>query len=1014
MKARLLKSKSITLVSIGFSILMSMAVFTSFVGVKKELHASSEVDYIEELDNSDSVERYYEYYKDCLLDIEKINKKSKKIITRSLDKCNRMDQVASQIKASKNNDLKLEEEKINSLYERLHSVLSENMNPYDRDKLNLMLVKVLNIRLLLKNDSKDLSEIKEVLNTLVDSNDVFIKEEAMFLRATLYDRSIETKDRALFYFKLLADKPFYTKYGIASSVLVGDYYYNKAKYLQAYPYYKKAYENLSGLDFNGNGKSNQSYKTARVIKTKNDDSLKKEDFKFKILYRISWSAFLGSRNDIAYDYVIELLNVYKKFYESGKDTVWSFRYKEVQDDVVSIMTDILYENKDKYRDLYYKQSNNLLKDQVFLSLTKKFHDNSVYKECVRVGNKYIDNNSKLYVQQLLTVAKCYDKLDNKSGFIQTHEKISTLYLGSFFSEKYSNDSSYLQNIESIGKDSSLKVASFYYDRQEESSKIATKASFIYEGLIKKNPSSYEVVLWYTKLLHLYYTLNLYHKVVDQAQKLYEKYKLSSVQYDNICFIDIKARLKLIDRYSPDLNDLKDIDYLYSSMNDSSTDSYLRLTMFIGSDLYQIGMYDPSISYYKRVLLLSQAKPVDKTIAIRSMVNSLTKLKDDERTVKEIHGFLNFQPIDELDSNLKGELLVQLEESLLLVASRYYENADFEYGYNLLVDDLNKYKFKNNTRLCNLALELGSVSGRFNDEKLKVCKNNKMYSYYMGVYQEKALNFNEAGINFYNFVVANPKDAYTDSALDKAYKISELENDSNLKAQVIEFKARRARENKDYAKYKELSLLACNLYLEARNYQKALDLSNKILKDKNLSKVQQSDFKLITAKVDIAQHKEDKAFSTLAQINKDLDKTKGKNGVSGTGDLEDNRCTGPETKYLMIQDYGKRIENLPSDNDTGILDQKIKLYTNAVALLKKMEDSSLQGSCRKILNDSLVSIQNSSSCILKQIESLKDSSAYNKYIDTAYRLRSDSNYFHSLREDSKEDSGLVKEKLFDNL
>ena len=194
-----------------------------------------------------SVDKYYEYYRECLLDIEKINSKSNKNPVFKTKKCNQLDELTGTIKNEKNRDLRLEEENISVLYKKVRQVLEKDMNRVQKERTNLILAKILNIKYLLKKEESDFNELVEVLNSLSDSSDVYIKEEAMFLKASLYDRT--QNDKAWFYYKLLSDKPVYTKYGIASSVLIGDYYFNKSQYKKAYSYYKKAYENIDGLNY---------------------------------------------------------------------------------------------------------------------------------------------------------------------------------------------------------------------------------------------------------------------------------------------------------------------------------------------------------------------------------------------------------------------------------------------------------------------------------------------------------------------------------------------------------------------------------------------------------------------------------------------------------------------------------------------------------------------------------------------------------------------------------------------
>ena len=205
----------------------------------------------------------------------------------------------------------------------------------------------------------------------------------------------------------------------------------------------------------------------------------------------------------------------------------------------------------------------------------------------------------------------------------------------------------------------------------------------------------------------------------------------------------------------------------------------------------------------------------------------------------------------------------------------------------------------------------------------------------------------------------------------------------------------------------MALIACNLYLQSRDYQSASVLSTKVLTDRKLTRIQKADFELVLAKIEVAQNKEDKAYLRVSKTLKDLERISSRN-LDSKG-----ICTRENVRMLLIEDLSKKIVNLPSGNNTSVLDQKVKLYEELSSQFKKMETGSEDSGCDKT-TDALVSIRQASDILLKQIESLKDTSTYNKYIDVAYKLRSDMNYFGTLDKKMNDNVDDTKDKLFNNL
>ena len=955
---------------------------------------------IESTVSDSKVELYYKYYRECLLDYSRINLKTRRSSQSNSTRCSKLEELSQSVKNNHNENLQIEENKLNYLYQKIHSILSDQLDQDQTEHFQMILAKVLNIKLLLKNDNKDFLELDSLLAKLHDSQDVYIKEESIFLRASFYDRNKNPK--SWFYYKLLADRPYQTVYGVASSVLIGDYYFNQSKYHDAYLYYKKGLDNL---DIISNHKGLGSFNSYReVLKTKqyNLSYLKIQDFNFKILYRISWAAFLDSNSFLAYDYVLRLIDSYQSSEQTPTSMVWSYRYEDVKKDIEEILVDILYEYGIRYQNLYYDSKPDMLKDKVFLSLIKKFYENSVYKECIRVGTSYSNPSSKYYLTELSILAKCYEKSSDITGSIQVHEKISSLYLGSYWNKKYENDQAFLDEVDSIGFDSSLKAGSFYYERKDESSKLALKSSFIYEGLIAKNKDHVDVITWYVKLLNLYYSLSYYQKVLDLSSDLYHR-DLSSVQYDNIASVDIKARLKLIEKSKNASQDIDRINEIYSDINDSKSISYLRLTMFIASSFKELELYDSSILYYQKVLLVTQ-KPIDVSQAMRGILFDLSKLSDDSRTISVIHGFLNYHDIDKIDPKLKEELMVALSFGLDNESKRYYENAQFDQAEELLIDDLNKYGngLKNKSLLCSRVLELSAINRNFDEDKLKVCKKHPLYLYYRGTYLENIMEFNKASESYLEFALNYPKDKLVELSLSKAEKLSVFENNYEIQAKTLELKAKLQKEKKDFKKYIDLSYMAAQLYLKAKNYSKAYELSKKVIDDNSVSRYEKYEFKILQAKVLFVQKKEDQAFSMLDQIVKDFEKKK--------NTLMENKCILDEARSLMIGDLKTQIASLPTSNTQNLIDQKYKLYLRADILFKKMK----QESCQKIWKTTAGVMQLASKMVLDQIENTKDSALYNKNIDSVYKLKQDTNYLGSLQLDSLKNEEDGVEYLFDNL
>lgn len=739
------------------------------------------------------------------------------------------------------------------------------------------------------------------------------REQAFYLRAIILD-SMNRPDEALAAWQALASIARESLYGVYAQIAVGDHYFSRDLASEALPAYKKAVNLLAQI---------------RV-----DDE---EYEKLRANYRLAWAAYRATDLDTAVKASLVLLQPTASLRSEAER-------EKIQQDAVDLIGDALYETnaRAQTRDILRNRSLAAFASKIGLRTLSRYNANSIHIEAAELGETLVED-FPLTAEAPEIIRLTADSL-GKSGKEQRRiavlEKLAMMLPSqSLWRSQFKDEQAVVRLMEAKSRQAALAVAAWHYERGLASGSLpAFKAAAAnFEMLIDNAPNNEDANQYRLRLAHCHFFAGEYQASANLYEALKTQYKVDpeTLQIASYQLVLANERLwretfaRLAEKGGDphqDADTQKALQHLEKSVDDfaarfPSQSRSVDLLLVAANANRDVENYERATNYWQRALV-SQPTPAQRAVAVRGLVFASLKTGTAGDVVNLVRRFLKLEDWQSLGLQVGNELKGVLASAAQDEGKRLNDTGKVLEAGLLLSSIAEEFPdIPNRDRIWRDGGYMIAIGGDWAAAQKSaegyletgLQKNRADMVYLAARSHEYQIRLREAAQRYYDLGVKYPSHSRSLTALTRAEKLAQGENDRKLASAAALAIAER---EKDSKKSQDSYIRAATYLEEDGDIKGALSVAQKRLQ---AAKRTSDRFKaeVMMTRLLFASGREQEAVDEMTILARRVGREKPRLNA------EDYAEISSEINYLLGEEARRRFDDFRLSDRTASLNDNVQ-------------------------------------------------------------------------------------------